>query len=653
MEECTLRYEPGDGTYTVVLGKEKRPASPEPASSPCSSLHTITPLGAKEGWQGRPTEDVVVRAVHCCTPLNAAVIMGDITKVNAILQAGPSREILHNEDCSGSPAICEAAYHNQIEAMESLLKYGLNVNTVNRLGLTPVCISAGNYMDNPRMTNLLLTHNANINICAKDGRSPLHIAAEGGHLRIVKTLLASNKLHLETILQPFEDGDIHLPPPLILGAANHHYLVVDALLKHTSYPPGLQSDIQLVYWACSVLSMIKKGQHPTADTFKKLKSALQLRNDKDLVSAVPIATYCNMAEVCTDKDVNELAQLQAKDPSTCIFQSLVILERNIGLSNKLIGTYIEKAIECLCQLRKYSQVEQLLQRVFHGMPLIEQQMINREVYMRPSHLHVTLSFFLVNKFWDVIRDLNVHSHTIDYIPYIRELMGVLDIVLALKAKQSCQHLDHWGEGFQNSFAHLLALYSCALHSCNKAVSNRRVLNDLGCDLVEAYADYTKEHFTSLFHFTLRKASAIVEIIKFSGIGARNAVSSYIQLIEALLLWGSGNDINTPYKQFFCKGECPLHMAVRLAEMDPCYLPIVNFLFIHGAHYDGLSTSRITPMELATRPPLQACFDLSPLPLVCLVSKVIVDSGIEYWDNPSLPPVIKRFINYHDQIDRSY
>ena len=78
--------------------------------------------------------------------------------------------------------------------MESLLKYGININTVNRLGLTPVCISAGNYMDNPRMMNLLLTHNANTNIHAKDGRSPLHIAAEGGHLRIVKSLLASNKL---------------------------------------------------------------------------------------------------------------------------------------------------------------------------------------------------------------------------------------------------------------------------------------------------------------------------------------------------------------------------------------------------------------------------------------------------------------------------
>ena len=662
MEEYVLLQQDNE-MYTVILGKEKRPPSPEPASSPCPGLHHVTPLGAREGWQGRPQTEAVVRSVHNCTSLSAAVIVGNTEQVKLIFEEKLSdqnddeansvvlEKLFNSYDCSGSPPICEAAYHHRLDIMKLLLQYGGHVDTVNHLGLTPTHITAANYMDNPDMMQLLIDCNADINRRSKDGRSPLHIAAETGHFKIVDALLSCGKLRRETIVETFRDGDVFLPPPIILAAVNHHYKAVNMLRKHTSYPVTLNSDVGLVFWSLSVFSDLTKGIPLTMATFEKLQKAIQFRDDD--TRSPPISDYDNVIEVRTTDDVKELA---TKDTSIVIYHCLTIIEHALGLSNKLLGNYIEKAINILCQLGKYDKVQSLLVRIFRGMPLTEQQLMASNVYMMPSHLHITLSFFMVKSFWDITRKLTIAGNSIKYVPILMEYMRILDTILELRDRQSCQAIDHWGESFQNTFAHLLAIFSCALNSSaqrNASSTDRRALTSLGFDLIEKYNGYAMEHFTSLLHFALRKTSSIVEIIKFSGIGGQRAVSSYIQLIESLLIWGCNDAviINAPYSHFFCKGERPLHMAVRLAEMDPCYLPIVNFLFIHGAHYDGVSQAGTVPANIATRPSLIACFDLVPLPLACLASKAVVSYQIDYLSNNLLPSVIKRYISYHDDYNK--
>ena len=639
-----------DGSLTVVLGREKRPPSPEPPSSPCPNQHHITPLGEKEGLQGREGKVAVVRAVHNCTPLNAAVIMNDVEKLRSVLQNGISLEELNQPDCTGSPPICEAAYHNRFSAMQLILDYpGVNVNIGNYLGFTPLCIAAGNTLDNPKMTELLLDKNADVNVRAKDGRSPLHIAAEGGNYRIIRRLLEAKDLKEEYVTDVYQDGGIYCPPPVILAAAHQHENIVNQLLQRTPHPDLVVKDVYLLHWARKTLIAAVAGRSTFDD--QKLIAALNIvESQSEIVYRPPIAAYDNLQEISSFNELEAYSNME-KNNEMCvrIFQSLIIMERTLGLSNKLVSTCIGQAINALKHINKFEEVVKLLARIFEGLSLMERLVLTRGFSMMPTHLHVALSFFLVVQFWKRIRELTKANFEINFLPFVIGLVSDLDTILNLKDKQPCRDVDHWGEAFQTDFTHLFAMIACALHASKKhnSVIDRNRLQELGLEIVSKYKSYADENFTSLVHLALRKATGIVDILKCSGMGGRNAINSYIQLIEALLHWGCASVLNSPYKQYFCEGELPLHMAVRLAEMDPCYLSLVNILLFHGAHYDGVSSSGVTPSTIATRIPLLACFDLSPLPLACLTSKAILQHRIVYKSSPYLPPVLKRFISYHD------
>lgn len=659
--EVVLEDKSIDNGYTVIFGRETRPISPEPASSPCPNLHTVTPLGSKierDSNHSNPQheEPVVVRAVHHCSALHAAIVTGDAEEVRNLLEKGQVNiDVLNSYDCSGSQPICEAAYHNRVEIMKLILDCNdSHVNVINRLGLTPAHIAAGIFFDSPDMINLLIAHNADISKRSKDGRLPLHIAAETGHYRIVRALLQSKKLTDKVKTETFVEGNVYLPPPIILAAASHHYQVVNVLRKDITYPMLIESDIDLIFWSLGVLSAYRKGVSPNPATFESLEMALRGREDSVIVPP-SLKKFRGSKEVRSTEDVREIASMynDTKDHSIMILQCISILERTLGQSSKLLVSYIEKALSILCTLRvNWELVEALLIKSLHMMPLTEKQMMELGVYMMPSHLHVTISLSLTNGIRETHRALVVGGHVVNYVPFIREFMVILDTILELKSHQLCQSPDHWGENFIVMFCHLLAMLSAALYFSNHTpfpFGSRKALNDVATEILEKYDQHITENCTSFLHFALRKASPIVEIIKLSGLGGRNSINSYIQLIETLLLLGCSNVtlLNAPYKQFFCKGELPLHMAVRLAEMDPCYLPIVNTLFIHGAHYDGVSLNGVEPSQIASSPQLQALFDLKPLPLACIISKAIVKQKIGYEADPALPAHVKRYISYHD------
>ena len=634
-----------DGTLTVVMGREKRPPSPEPPSSPCPGQHVITPLGEKEGLQGREGKVTIVRAVHNCSPLNAAVIMNDIETVKRVLSSGLSVEEFNRFDCSGSPPICEAAYHNRFEIMQLLLDNPcVNINTTNHLGLTPLCIAAGNTLDNPKMTEILLQRNADVNVRARDGRSSLHIAAEGGRYRIIRRLLGTNSVQSNILTGVYRDGEIYCPPPVILAAANQHEIVVDQLLKYIPHPDSVLRDTKLLTWARNTIIVAVSGRRTFND--EAAKAALQMNMDSnDGYRLPPMPAYGNITEMSKPEDLEAYLNMPTADGTCCrVFQSLIILERCLGLSNKLVSTCIGTSIHVLKVFGKHEEIVQLLIRVFEGISLMERLILTRGFSMMPSHLHVTLSFFLVVQFWKRIKELTEAKFNINFLPFINGLVCDLDTILSLKEQQTCRRVDHWGEAFQTDFTHLLALIACALLSDG---TERKKLDEIGLDVVSRYENYAAESFTSLVHLALRRANGITEILKCSGMGGKNAIKSYSFLIEALLHWGCSSYLNTPYRQYFCIGELPLHMAVRLAEMDPCYLGVVNILLCHGAHYDGVSSSGLVPSMIATRDHLKSCFNVCPLPLACLTAKVILHHNMTYSNVPFLSPVLKRFIGYHD------
>jgi len=70
-----------------------------------------------------------------------------------------------------------------------LLSEGMDVDTVNREGNTPLMVASK--IGNPRIVDILLAHNPDINLQNKKGSTALMIAARTGQLHIVKKLVTN------------------------------------------------------------------------------------------------------------------------------------------------------------------------------------------------------------------------------------------------------------------------------------------------------------------------------------------------------------------------------------------------------------------------------------------------------------------------------
>nr|XP_034330656.1 uncharacterized protein LOC105344498 isoform X23 [Crassostrea gigas]XP_034330657.1 uncharacterized protein LOC105344498 isoform X23 [Crassostrea gigas] len=197
-------------------------------------------------------------------------------------------------------------FHNY-DLLYKLIKEGVHVNKKidNNSGLTPLMLAAGNNIRenddyNHRETGaerrdktvqLLLSNGADINLCKKDGTSPLFIACQNGHDSTVQLLLSNgadinlrNKNgatplyiacqngHNSTVHLLLSNGaDINLctkdkVSPLIYAFVNRHYETVNILLNNgadSSLACGWEVNPALVdcydKQDCTVVFLLQKG----------------------------------------------------------------------------------------------------------------------------------------------------------------------------------------------------------------------------------------------------------------------------------------------------------------------------------------------------------------------------------------------------------
>ena len=112
--------------------------------------------------------------------------------------------------------------------LEMIIGNGFSVNTVDRIGRTPlICASKENLVE---VVELLLQKNALVNTQDFHGSSALSIAAEYGFYDIVKMLLDSNKI--QNINVPDNDGDTSL----ICASWRNQVTVIKLLIEHGANP---------------------------------------------------------------------------------------------------------------------------------------------------------------------------------------------------------------------------------------------------------------------------------------------------------------------------------------------------------------------------------------------------------------------------------
>ncbi|XP_010279416.1 PREDICTED: ankyrin-2-like [Nelumbo nucifera] len=119
--------------------------------------------------------------------MSLAVSSGHIDVVRVLLVSG------YQIDHSADRFLHEAAALNQIDLMDALYRGlgGINVNSVNPVGRTPVHVSASHgHID---LLEFCLSKGGNPELADSNGWTPLHCAAADGHVKCVELLLEHSR----------------------------------------------------------------------------------------------------------------------------------------------------------------------------------------------------------------------------------------------------------------------------------------------------------------------------------------------------------------------------------------------------------------------------------------------------------------------------
>src|SRR5437773_5104315 len=109
----------------------------------------------------------------------------DRARIRALLQ---QRVDVNTPQIDGMTALHWAAYQDDLQTEELLVRAGANVKAANRYGVTPLSLACTN--GNAAMVELLLKAGADPNTALPGGETALMTAARVGKLDSVKALLA-------------------------------------------------------------------------------------------------------------------------------------------------------------------------------------------------------------------------------------------------------------------------------------------------------------------------------------------------------------------------------------------------------------------------------------------------------------------------------
>ena len=155
-----------------------------------------------------------------------------------------SPDLLNAKDHGGFTPLHNAAGRGEMAVAKFLLANGADISSRDSQGFTPLHNAARS--DQKPMMDLLLSHHAEVNAKSSGGMTPLHLAASKGFLSVTETLLANgadpNAAASSSAIEPFltdarfgnpqPDQPYFAATPLHYAAAGGYLAIVRLLLDH-------------------------------------------------------------------------------------------------------------------------------------------------------------------------------------------------------------------------------------------------------------------------------------------------------------------------------------------------------------------------------------------------------------------------------------
>ena len=121
---------------------------------------------------------------YLCSPLTAAVVAGDLTTVQNLLEHGADK---NETDEKGRTAMWHAAYKRHLGIVQLLLEHGADTDKASYDGQTPLYIvSCSGHLP---IVQLLVEQGADMEKANSTGDNPLIMASSNGHLEVTRYLL--------------------------------------------------------------------------------------------------------------------------------------------------------------------------------------------------------------------------------------------------------------------------------------------------------------------------------------------------------------------------------------------------------------------------------------------------------------------------------
>jgi ankyrin repeat protein len=123
-------------------------------------------------------DSMLVIGTSRATPMLGAFKFGDIATARALLDLGAPVDFA---DGNGITMLSRAVLNNEVEMARLLIQRGANVNSLDKLGMTPLLWAAIMDFGDTEMSSLLIASGARKDARDRDGLTPLELATRYGH----------------------------------------------------------------------------------------------------------------------------------------------------------------------------------------------------------------------------------------------------------------------------------------------------------------------------------------------------------------------------------------------------------------------------------------------------------------------------------------